>query len=395
MLTNMGTRVIVASALLLALARESVARESVREYVIDLDSPPETRYNEIIHDSANGFNTTVWKFYNEYFANDKVLTDLLYGIIDKRGQESSAEMHAEIQGLAQMSGLPFKFVHVVQLLYELQTLMVPVVNFTQLPLPKGYEALRRIPWRGPGCTGIIATNKADGTVSHARNLDFSPVDVMKNLVYVGIFKKNGNELFRAQLVAGYVGLITGMKHGSDGFTIERNTRYPDHVDGNEEMFHNLEGGRATNGWTLRKIMEEQTTYAAAVDAIKAAPFISTEYSIVSGVRKGIIISKDPDTVAYTQVLGEVNVDERADYIIITNFDFFNHDIREYFDPTGGQIGYPRRIAAQKVLNSTDVLTPEVLFETINHKGVIADTIFQAVMNVETGLWNVSIPDLSN
>eukprot|EP00729_Bicosta_minor_P008332 gene8332-25274_t len=27
---------------------------------------------------------------------------------------------------------------------------------------------------GPGCTGIIATDKTDGTVNHARNLDFSP-----------------------------------------------------------------------------------------------------------------------------------------------------------------------------------------------------------------------------
>lgn len=130
---------ILACALVLKAPHETAARESAREYVIDLDSPPEARYSEIIHDSSNGFNSTVWKFYNEYFANDKVLTDLLYDIIDKRGEESSAEMHAEIQGLAQMSGLPFKFVHVVQLLYELQTLMVPVVNFTQLPLPKGYE----------------------------------------------------------------------------------------------------------------------------------------------------------------------------------------------------------------------------------------------------------------
>jgi hypothetical protein len=39
-----------------------------------------------------------------------------------------------------------------------------------------------------------------------------------------------------------------------------------------------------------------------------------------------------------------------------------------------------------------VLTPEVLFEVINAKGVIADTIFQAVMSVEKGLWNVSQPD---
>jgi hypothetical protein len=62
------------------------------------------------------------------------------------------------------SGLPFEFVKSIQMLYELQTLMVPVINFTAPTMPKGYEALARIPWRGPGCTGIIATDKSTGIV---------------------------------------------------------------------------------------------------------------------------------------------------------------------------------------------------------------------------------------
>ena len=35
----------------------------------------------------------------------------------------------------------------------------------------------------------------------------------------------------------------------------------------------------------------------------------------------------------------------------------------------------------------------MLFDTINAKGVLADTIFQAVINVEKDVWNVSKPDL--
>ena len=100
--------------------------------------------------------------------------------------------------------------------------MVPIVNFTHsthesypMVLAKALEsvlkeaslplswasALSRLPWRGPGCTGIIARNSADGTVSHARDLDFSPA-ILGNLVYTGIFKKSGKELFRAQMIAG-------------------------------------------------------------------------------------------------------------------------------------------------------------------------------------------------
>lgn len=161
-----------------------------------------------------------------------MLTDALYLLADTRGKEVE-ELQGEVEGLAAMSGLPLKFVQGIQMLYELQTLMVPVVNtsgYKQLPIPKEWEALARIPWRGPGCTGIIAQT-ADGTVAHARNLDFSPVPFMTKLVFTGIFTKGGKEVFRSQMVAGYASMVTGMKMGPNGFAIERNTRYPDHASG--------------------------------------------------------------------------------------------------------------------------------------------------------------------
>jgi len=100
-------------------------------------------------------------------------------------------------------------------------------------------------------------------------------------------------------------------------------------------------------------------------------------------------------VAYRQILGQKNFDEPDDYIIITNFDFFYHDIREGFDPTGhGGLGKPsRRIAAQRLLNASSALTPEVLYDVINAKYVLADTVFQAIINVEKNLWNISQPDM--
>lgn len=397
----------VAAALCTATA---VARRPVREYTINLDLPPERRWDLVIRGSEAGgtrFNDTVWKFYNEYFAKDAVVRDALFELTDLRGKEVP-ELQGEIEGLAHASGLPVKFVQGIQALYELQTLQVPVVNLTQfgrtmeqLPMPKGWEVLSRIPWRGPGCTGIIATT-ADGTVSHARNLDFSPVPIMTKLVFTGIFTKGGKELFRSQMVAGYGSLITGMKMGPNGFAIERNTRYPDHKDGNEEMFKNLLGGRPLNGWSLRKIMETQPDYDSAIQAIAAVPYVSTEYAIVSGVKKGVILAKDPDRVAHVQTIGQKNWGQRDDYIIITNFDFFFHDIRENFDPTGGCLPlnpldptcHNRRVSAQMRLNATrfGTLTSEELFETIDGKHTLADTIFQAIINVEKNLWNVSQPD---
>jgi hypothetical protein len=50
----------------------------------------------------------------------------------------------------------------------------------------------------------------------------------------------------------------------------------------------------------------------------------------------------------------------------------------------GDIKSPRRVEAQKMLNKAHVLTPEYLFDIINSKGVIADTVFQAIISVGKG-----------
>ena len=86
------------------------------------------------------------------------------------------------------------------------------------------------------------------------------------------------------------------------------------------------------GWTLRKVLEEETTFDDAVERISTTPFCSSEYSIISGVKQGTILSLNPGVdgkanVMHRQVLGESNYDEPAEYIIMTNFDFYWHDIK--------------------------------------------------------------------
>ena len=103
------------------------------------------------------------------------------------------------------------------MMYELGTLMVPIDNITSTgtataatatatatadtidTVPPGYEWTRNLPWGPMGCTGIIAKNKVDGTVYHARNQDFSPLDLIAPLVYNGVFTKGGKEVFRSQV----------------------------------------------------------------------------------------------------------------------------------------------------------------------------------------------------
>ena len=112
-----------------------------------------------------------------------------------------------------------------------------------------------------------------------------------------------------------------------------------------------------------------------------------------------MLSKDPDRVAHVQTLGHPGVGEnkRGDYVIMTNFDFYWGDIREYFDPTAGGVGKKtRREAAEANLARWPVgkLTPDALFETINAPYVLAkDTVFQMLTSVSANSWNASQPIL--
>jgi len=85
---------------------------------------------------------------------------------------------------------------------------------------------------------------------------------MAGLVYEGIFQKDGQEVFRSQMIAGYTMVITGARFqvgssNEEGYAIERNTRYADHVGGFKEMLGYLLGGRQLNGWSLRKVRRDE------------------------------------------------------------------------------------------------------------------------------------------
>merc|ERR1712048_606585 len=170
------------------------------------------------------------------------------------------------------------------------------------------------------------------------------------------------ELFTVQMVAAYPMLLTGIRRGPN------------------DLLNNLFSGRQSSGWVKRKILEEIDNYEDAVEAFASRPYIGTEYNIISGVRKGVILGRNPDSAAYRIYLNETDR-----YIIMTNFDYVYGDLKEYFDPTSPMgIGHSRRKGAMKLLDNNPHLSyPDGLFDLMADDEVIAkDTIFQAVFNVE-------------
>merc|ERR1719162_282157 len=125
-------------------------------------------------------------------------------------------------------------------------------------------------------------------------------------------------------------------------------------------------------------METVDNYEDAVVKFSKTPYAAPEYNIISGVKKGTILARSQDGVYHQLVLGS----KPKDYIIITNFDYWDHDIKEWFDPTTvAGLGHSRRIGAEKQLNSSSiVITPDALLKILSDRTVMAkDTIFQAII----------------
>jgi len=209
------------------------------------------------------------------------------------------------------------------------------------------------------------------------------------MTYNGVFYKDGKELFTAQMIAGYSSPLTGMRRGKNGYTIEINTRYPPKSTNVKSLMEHLfKEKRTTSGWVKREVLQNIDNFEDAVAAFSTKPYASTEFNIISGNQKGIILARDPDSVYHTLTLGP----QKNDYIIITNFDYWDHDFKEWLDPTSIHFRHSRRIGAERLLNSSSDIDFKTLYKTMNDEEVIAkDTIFQAFMNVQTDSYKSFLP----
>jgi hypothetical protein len=239
-----------------------------------------------------------------------------------------------------------------------------------------------------GCTGIIARDSGDGSVWHARNFDYSFATWAQNLTYNARFTKGGNEVFTAGMVFPFVTPFTAMRKGPNGYTYEVNSRYGDTATDAQAVLVNLyQQKRTPSGWTARKTLENVDNYEGAVEAFSTKPYPSREYNIISGVKKGTILAREPDGLDYALTLGPTDR-----YIIMTNFDYTKNDAKEFIKKTRVQ-GLTPRVRAQKLLNDTNnKITPEFLQSVLNDEDVMEpNTLYQAMINVEKGSYASKLP----
>jgi len=239
------------------------------KYVINLDLPPNQRWNEIC-------SNPVFKQMGQYLY--QTVTALLPGggtILNDIGEEINNhyfpyELAQEIQGCALQMGVPYGWISLFNL---------------------GYEAT-------DSCTSIVAQTN-DGTILHGRNMDFWAgmgfTETLKDMALQVDYQQGGNTLFTATTFAGYVGVLSGIKKG--GFSATIDTRF--YPGGITDLFYEIiaaleEKNASLVSFLLRDVFQTRNDFPSALQHLSSDELIADVYYILAGVSagQGAVISRN-------------------------------------------------------------------------------------------------------
>ena len=272
--------------------------EQAKTYTINLDLPPEERWNEVVAD-----------FKDELKILLNVVNQRVPSSISKLLEQATGDFieeifprpyGAEMVGVANRLGIAPAEVLVANLLYELTA----------------YNSSRA---NAMACTSIVAQAK-NGTIYHGRNLDYGSGSILtallRNVTIIVDFKENGQTVYMGTTYAGYIGLITGKK--VDKFTVSLDQR--NHGSWLMNAFEGLVAG--THGVVpllIRSTLADPyLTFEQAVETLSKSPVIAPCYIIVGGVgpNEGAVITRGRAEAHDIWRLGT----NHTWYLVETNYD---------------------------------------------------------------------------
>ncbi len=175
--------------LLISYISLSNSTQAVPEFTIDFDIDPSIRYNEVfahfkepLQEMERLFYQTVPPQYRGFFK-----------VNEEQFKQVNPHVYFAMESLA----------NILEIETQQAILVNSIVDFYSF------------------CTSIVARME-NGTIIHARNLDFDYPETMNELVYLAKYVEGGVMVAEAPSLAGYIGAYTGMK--KDKFTISYNVR---------------------------------------------------------------------------------------------------------------------------------------------------------------------------
>jgi len=137
----------------------------------------------------------------------------------------------------------------------------------------------------------VVAEADNGTIFHARNLDYD-IPGLRTLTIQVDFQRQNQTVYRGSTWAGYVGLLTGLRPGLFGFTVdERDTPNGSVLDNLYELIAHK--GQSV-GFTLRAALETANDYDDMVELVSSTQFMAPVYVILSGAasHQGAVVTRD-------------------------------------------------------------------------------------------------------
>jgi len=208
-----------------------------------------------------------------------------------------------------------------------------------------------------------------------RNLDFSPKTLLEPLAYEVDVYKNKTKLFTYQGLAGYVGIMNGIK--SNQFAVSLNQRY-DGYNRNDTL-QRFYSGLTSPLFLMLDAMLQVNGYQDALSFFTSQNITTPCYYILAGNNKneGAIITRATNS---TVDVDSLDVDNNKWYLVETNSD------RKYLDDE-------RRNMAENLLNQTtslNVSSNYLLTVMMSSPVKNYDTIFSSLQfggNITSIYWN--------
>lgn len=265
----------------------------VPRYIIDLDLPPSQRWNQVVDDYKEK-----WKAVDDYAkelvksvigptlgpAVDFVIRSTLKSLVGR------AHYSLEMKAIAERSKMDLGRLVLLQHIYEASAC----------------------------CTSIVLDG--DTHPIHIRCMDWE-MDILKPLTIEIDCRKGGQTVFVATTWAGFLGVFTGMRPGQ--WSCSLNFR----VTSQGSFWENLKSamhGATPSGFLMRRLLESEPSFDAAVEALANTPVVAPCYISVCGSSPG------QGTLITRNLKGEENrwlISEKGPFVQ-TNIDHWSFDNSE-------------------------------------------------------------------
>lgn len=260
------------------LSKEIFSKNDCKRYIINLDAPPEHRWDHVIADNIQYLPTILTLITD--ILGDGVLSSLATLAFSGLTKIGKIYYNRELEGISKVSGIPVGKIALMQIAYEVFAACTSIVVNAE-------------------SNQVSKLNSNDISPFHIRTMDWDMMELQALTIEVE-FVKDGTTCFIGTTWAGYIGILTGMK--PQGFSISINYRRTEdcHRHGMlKGVIKNMVEG-IKDSWPVSFLVREALTtcvdYDSACSALRLSSLMAPTYITVAGIlpNQGTIITRDRD-----------------------------------------------------------------------------------------------------